>query len=244
MSKTTAKNGIVLINGYNFSTFATAYQAEHNMGLVDVTGFSDGGQNFIPGLPSAKLTIDMLWDSTATTGTHAILSPMGNGVVTIIPEGYALGNPSISMPFTQGNYSPKGEPAGAIQLGSLEFAGYGATFRGIENGWALAHGTITNTATGTGFIDPSAGAVTAVCGGTLHIWTPCAADTYVVVIEHSSSAGSGYAPLITFVADGSTRTVERQVIASGTINKYRRIVATRTGSAGNDFGFSVHFWHA
>jgi hypothetical protein len=243
MAKVAAKNGIVLINGYNFSTYATAYDGEHSFGMVDVTGFSEQGQNFIPGLPTGKFNLAMLWDTTATVGATAVLSALPTGNVTIMPEGYALGNASLSMPFIQGNYSPNGEPAGALQLGTLAFEGYGPTFRGIEYGWALAHATITATTTGTGVLDPTNAAVTAICGATLHIWTKCAADTYVVKVQHSTDNNT-WADLITFVANGSALTTERQVIASGTVNKYRRVLATRTGAAANPFGYSVHFWHA
>jgi hypothetical protein len=244
MSKTTARNGIILINGFNFSTYATAYDGEHLTGMIDVTGFSEGGQNFIPGLPTGKLNLAMLWDTTATTGVTAVLSAFPTGNVTVLPEGYALGNPSISMPFVQANFSPAGEPAGAIQLGTLAFEGYGSTFRGIENGWVLAHATIAATTTGTGFVDPAGAQVTAVCGATLHIWTACAADRYVVKVQHCATIGGAYADLVTFVADGSAITTERQVKASGAIEQYRRVLATRTGANANPFGYTVHFWHA
>ena len=243
MPKTTAKSGIILINGYNFSTFATAYDGVHNPGMIDVTGFGDGGQNFVPGLASGKLSVAMLWDTT-TPGSTSVMSAFPTGVVTILPEGYVLGNPSVSMPFMQGNYSPAGTPAGAIQLGTIAFEGSGPTFRGLENGWALAHATITSTTTGTGFTDPTGLAITAICGASLHIWTACAADTYVVKVQHSATLGGTYTDLITFTANGSAITSERQVIASSLIQPFRRVLATRAGAAANPFGFTVHFWHA
>jgi hypothetical protein len=243
MPKITAKNGIILINGYNFSTYALAYEGSHNTGMVDVTGFTDQGQNFIPGLPVAKLGIDMLWDSTATVGVNAIMSALPNGAVTILPEGWALGNPSVSMPFTSGNYSPKGEPAGALQIGKIDFEAFGGSNVGLENGWVLAHATITDTATGTGFVDPAGDHVHSICGATLHIWTKCAADTYVVKVQHCATINGAYTDLVTFTANGSALAVERQVIASGQIEQYRRVIATRTGAAANPFGYTVHFWH-
>jgi hypothetical protein len=243
MPKVSGKNSIILINGYNYSTYGTSYQANGTFGMIDVTGFTDGGQNFIPGLRTTRMDIDMLWDATATVGIHAVLGALPNGVVTILPEGWLLGNPSISMPFTLGNYSPAGEVAGALKAGTLAFEAYGGTNVGLENGWALAHATITDTTTGTGFVDPAGAHVHGVCGATLHIWTACAADTYVVKVQHCATIGGAYADLVTFVANGSAKTVERQVIATGQIEQYRRVIATRTGSAGNNFGYTVHFWH-
>jgi hypothetical protein len=243
MTKYSGKNAIVLINGYNFSTFASSFETMQDAGKIDVTGFTDGSQNFIPGLPSATINANLFWDSTANS-VHAALASPTTGNVTIMPLGYTLGNPTLSMPFMQGNYSPNGTPTGAVTVGTLAFESYGGTSRGVENGQALAHATITNTTTGTGFIDESGAAVTAVCSGTLHIWTPCAADTYAVTIEHSDSLATGYSTLITFTLNGSARASERIVVASGSVKPYRRVVATRTGAAGNQFGYSVHFAHA
>lgn len=241
MAKISAKNAVILINGYNFSTYFSAFNVEANANKLDVTGFGDGSQNFIPGLPSALITGDVFWDSAAAK-THLALSPRPTGYVTILPEGYALGNPSISLPFMQGNYNPKGAVNDSLRIGTLNFESYGSNV-GIENGVALAHATITATTTGTGFDDPTGAAVTATCSATLHIWDATATDTYVVKVQHSTLLGSGYADLITFTANGTSLTAERQAVASGTINRYRRVLATRTGSAGDSFGFSVHFQH-
>lgn len=241
MAKVSAKNTIILVNGYSLSTYFTAYEGESSAGKISVQGFTDGSENSIPGLPTAHLQGDVLWDKTANT-SFPLFRTLPTGHITLIPEGYVLGNNTISLPFMQGNYMVKGNPAGAIELGTINFESYGNNV-GIEQGWALHHGIITTTTTGTGFDDPSGGAVTATCSGTLHIWDATTTDTYVVKIQHSTTLGSGYSDLITFVANGTSVTSERIAVASGTINRYRRVLATRTGSAGDTFGFSVHFQH-
>lgn len=240
MSKVSAKNAIVLVNGYLFSPMASAFDVKSDAGKNEVTGFSDGTKNYIPGLESDVVTLNMYWDSAANS-VHAALASLPNGYVTLFPEGYSLGAQSYSLPSMLANYNPQGKPAGNLEVGTLSFESYGSNV-GLEKGWALAHGTISVTTTGTGFIDPTGAAVTAACGGTLHIWTPTSTDTYVVKIQHSSSLGSGYTDLVTFTSTGTTRTVERKTVASGVINQYRRVLATRTGT-GDNFGFSVHFWH-
>lgn len=243
MAKVSAKDGILLISGYNFSTYAMNYEVSDSVDVVDVTGLSDGSHNFIPGQRIASMNSNLLWDA-ASNSVHSALSALPNNKhVTLIPEGYVLGSSTLSMPFMQGNYNPSGSPSTAVSVGTIEFSSYGNN-DGIEHGWALAHGTITSTTTGTGFDDPSGGAVTAKCSGTLHVWTPTNTDTYVVKIQHSTTLGSGYSDLVTFTLDGTARSSERITVASGTVNRYRRVVATRTGSAGDSFGFSVHFWHA
>ena len=243
-NKLSAKNAIILINGYNFSTYFSSFDIENSVNPIDVTGFGDATQNKIPSILSGKISGSVFWDSAAAK-THLALKSRPTGHVTIIPEGYTLGNASISLPFMQGNYSPKGSPDSALEIGTLDFESYGGNSAnaGVETGVALAHGTITATTTGTGFDDPTAGAVTAACSGTLHIWTATSTDTYVVKIQHSTVLGSGYADLITFTANGTSITSERVAVASGTINRYRRILATRTGAGAQSFGFSVHFQH-
>ena len=194
-------------------------------------------------MPSMGMKVDMFWDSTANIGTATVMSASFiNGAATILPEGYDLGNRSMSMPFQAGNFSPQGKPDGAILLGSIDLFSYGANV-GLEDGFALQHGTITATTTGIGFDDPTSGPVTASCGGTLHIWSATTTDTYVIKIQHSTAISSGYADLITFSGTGTTLLAERQTVASGTVNRYRRILATRTGSAGDTLGFTVVFYH-
>lgn len=239
MTKYSAKNAIILIGGYNLSTYATAFETESNVNPIDVTGFTDASKNFIPGQLSGSIKADMLWSSTAGA-VHTALHDFTSRHVTILPLGYALGNHSISMPYVQANYGAKGDPSSAVQVGTLSFESYGDN-NGVEDGWVLAHGTITNTTTGTGY-QVSSAQVTSICAATLHIWTACAADTYVVKVQDCATVDGVYSDLITFTADGSAITSERQTLASGTIDKFVRVLATRTGSAGNSFGFSVHFW--
>ena len=244
MAKKSAKDAIILIKGYNFSTYATAFEVEQGVNPIDVTGFGDGCKNFIRGPLTATIRADMLWDSTAAKVHAALYNPAAvNGHVTIIPEGYTLGNPSISLPFTQGNYNPKGAVNDAVSVGTIQFVSYGASTEGVEWGNVLAHATITNTTTGTGY-QVNSGSVTSRAAATLHIWSACAADTYVVKVQHCATVDGSYADLITFTANGSAITSERQTAASGTINKFIRVLATRTGSAGNSFGYTVHYWQA
>lgn len=242
MSKISAKNGIILVNGYNFSTYFSSFDVENSVNPKDVTGFGDGSKNYIPTIKTGKISGDALWDADASK-THLVLKSLPTGHVTIIPEGYTLGAPSNSLPFMSNKYMPKGAPDDVLKIGKLEFESYGVN-AGVENGVILAHATITTTTTGTGVDDPSGAAVTAACSATLHIWDAVATDTYVIKVQHSTLLGSGYADLITFTLNGSTLTSERVAVASGTINRYRRVVATCTGSNGETLGYTVHFQHS
>lgn len=242
MTKYSAKDAIILIGGYNLSTYATAFETEANMNPVDTTGFTDGSKNFIPGLPSARITADMFWSSTSGA-THTALATLGSsGNVTILPRGYALGNESISMPYYQANYAPKGTPDSALSIGSIEFASRGNN-EGVEHGYVLAHASVSGaTTTGVGY-QVNAAPVTARCAGTLHVWTAPASETTVVKIQHCTTLNGVYADLITFTINGSALTSERVAVASGTINQFIRVLATKSG-ASQTLGYSVHYWQS
>ena len=244
MAKIIGKNAIILVGGYQLSSLFSSYETRGpSVKSVDVTGFTDGCENYLPGISTAEMTLNGYWDNAAGSLNDA-LKGLGTKNVSILPEGYILGAPSLSMSALQTTFNPGGNVGDAIQIGSIQFLQSGATIPGALSGWALQHGTITNTLTGTGYDDPSAGAVTAACAGVLHIWQACATDTYLVKIQHSTTLGSGYTDLITFTLNGSAIGSEAVTVASGTVNRYRRVIATRTGAAGNAFGFSVMFWHA
>jgi hypothetical protein len=242
MSKQSSKNGIILVGGYVLSPDLMSYAVDDTVNPVDVTGFGEP-QNFTPGLVASQISIGAYWNSDAGRINDALKTVEQSNIhATVIPAGYVLGNFSMSMPALHTMWQPQGSPDSAITAGTLTFSNRG-TKNAIEHGWILAHATITNTTTGTGVLDPTDGAVTAACAGVLHVWDICAADTYVVKIQHSADDNT-YADLVTFTLNGSALGSERVAVASGTINKYRRVVATRTGSAGQTFGYSVHFWHA
>jgi hypothetical protein len=241
MSKFSGKNAIILINGYNLSTYASAFDVKEDAGKIPVQGFTDECENYIPGLPSASINATLFWDSTANT-VHTALASRPNGHVTILPEGYALGNRTLSMPTIQGNYSPNGTPKGAIGVGNLVFESYGDN-KAIEHGYALAHASVTAaTTTGVGY-QVNAAPVTALCSGTLHVWTPPASETTVFKIQHCTTLGGVYADLVTFTIDGSARASERVTVASGTINQFIRVLATKSAAV-QTLGFSIHFWQS
>ncbi len=241
MAKVSSKNATILIGGYALSPYATSYEINPGLESLDVTGFTEGGINYIPDIANGEINLNMFWDSAANSA-NAALSALGTKAVTIIPETYAVGGDAFSMLATQTNWNPSGGASGPLVCDGVNFKGTGGSGAAVMAGQIIQHATITATTTGSNSRDWTEAAITAPCVGILHIWTPCAADTYVVTIEHSANGSSGWATLLTFTANGSARASELVAVASGTINQYRRVVATRNGSAANPFGFSVFFW--
>lgn len=241
MAKKSAKDAIILIGGYNLSTYATAYETEANVNPIDVTGFTDATKNFIPGLQSGKITADMLWSSTANT-VHAALHDMTSRHITILPEGYTLGNLSLSLPYVQGMYGAKGTPDSAISIGTINYESYGDN-EGVEHGYVLGHASVTAaTTTGVGF-QVNAAPVTAECAATLHVWAAPASETTSFKVQHCTTLGGVYADLITFTVDGSAITSERVAVASGTINQFIRVLVEKSAGV-QTLGFSIHYWQS
>lgn len=239
MAKVSARNAAILVGGYDLSTYCTAYTADLTQDMLEATGFGDGWKNYIPGERSGQISLDLLWDSAAGKSVTA-LKGLDSKLVTILPETYALGLPCISMHAQQAAFHPGGAHSEILKAGSIVFQGAG-TDAGPLDAVALQHGTITNTLTGTAF-QGLAVAEAHRSGGFLHIWQSCAADTYQVKIRHCATAGGTYADLITFTLNGSAVGSEHVTAASTTIQPWWRIEATRTGAAGNTFGFTVSFW--
>ena len=230
--KTSAKNASILINGNLFSTYVTSYETESSVEPIEATGFLDGSKNYVPGQQTAKVTCDMMWDA-ATDKVHDAMNALGTGIVTIVPELAAIGGNSISLPYMQANYNPKGETSSLITIGSIAFESSGSNF-GVEYGKVLYSGVINDTTTST--VVDNAAATTAKYAAVLHVYTPTIADTYAVVVEDSTDNNT-WTTLCTFTADGQTITAER---LTGTgVKRYRRVTATVTGTDGDDFGFVV-----
>jgi hypothetical protein len=141
----------------------------------------------------------------------------------------------------------RGSPKEDIKIGTIQFDNSGSG-TGLEYGEVLYSGTTTATYCSTGVLDVTNAAATATCGAVLHITTASTADTYAIKVQDSADSTNGvdgtWADLVTFTLNGSAIGAERVVVASGTVDKYRKIVATRTGAAGNTLGFTVIFWRA
>lgn len=236
MAKVTARNAIVVIGGYFLSTYATQYETSYGVEPIEVTGFTDGWRNYIPGLYQGQMSLSMLWDEAAGKSFDA-LQPLGQKCVTVLPEGFALGNPAICMHAEQESILPGAAPNGALSLGNIAFQTSGVDGGPIPAN-VMAHATITNTATSAAF-QGLASAGTYKVMGFLHIWTACAADTYAVKFQHCATSGGVYADLLTFTLNGSAIGSEHVLVASGTVQPYWKVVATRTGAAGNNFGYTA-----
>lgn len=131
MAKISAKGAVITVATTNLSTYITDYEIEWSQDLPEVTGFSDGWKNYIPGQAVVGLTFTVLWEKTASTGPLAkFMALMGTpGTVSIVPES---GGQTLSGTFLCDGIHPAGSASsGAISLGSVHLSASGtavATF--------------------------------------------------------------------------------------------------------------------
>ena len=98
-----------------------------------MTGFNEGGQNFVPGLPVDGVTLDLFYNSTATTGVTTVLRAIKAAgtacTMTIKPESTGLTLTFICFPDT---VPVTATPAGSLDMGSVHFSQMGS----VAGSWA------------------------------------------------------------------------------------------------------------
>lgn len=132
MAKTSAKGAIITVDNaagspQTISGDVASYEIQYAVDSVEVTGFGEGSHNFTPGQRVIGVTLDVMWNSLATTGAMTVLYPIigstSSKTLTIQPEGTGL---TLTGEYMLEGISPAGEPGGAIKLGSCKFNVMGA----------------------------------------------------------------------------------------------------------------------
>ena len=133
MAKFSAKGAVITIDNaagspQDVSTDVTSFEIQEDAGIIDVTGFSDGSKNFIPGLPVKGITFEFLYDTHTTSGATVILKGILNSstskTVSVTPETAGEG---FSGEFLLDALTHKGTPDGSLQHGTCHFSVMGAT---------------------------------------------------------------------------------------------------------------------
>ena len=136
--KLSAKGGAVSVDDSSgsarvISTAVQSYTIDYTVGTVDVTGLGEP-QNFVPDVVVNKVTMEVLWDTTATTGATTVLRGIVGSTtsktVSITPEAAGI---AFSGEFMCVGIHVAGQAQGsAISLGSVEFMPMGA----VAGSWA------------------------------------------------------------------------------------------------------------
>jgi hypothetical protein len=121
MSKISAKNATIVFAGNTLSKDCVSYTVTDQLDALDVTGFTDGARNFVPGLLTGNVTIDFLWNS-ATDGAFTILNPLVGtlgSTLFVWPESTSVKGWKVIC-FLQG-INPTATPGSELKLGTATF---------------------------------------------------------------------------------------------------------------------------
>ena len=133
MAKISAKGAAISVDDSGgtprvISSDVKSFEIEYAIDPLEVTGFGDGSKNFTPGQKVIGVTLDVFWNSAATTGAftvlRGILGQAASVTVSITPEAGGL---AFSGEFMCDGITPKGEVNGVIELGSVHFSVMGST---------------------------------------------------------------------------------------------------------------------
>lgn len=228
-----------LLNGMNLSgDIRTVNGFGVQFDQADGTGWSDGTRQWLAGYGTVKLDgLTALFNNNAAAngpvnaGSHTALASLGSSYASVfigIRSAPAIGNPTFSAVFEQGGYSTAGGGNDALMVEASFFGSGVLPLTTSVWGVALANGTELTTSTNNGSVDNGA-ATTGGYVAFLHIpqtSTSMASNNWTFRIEHSSN-DSTWSTLGTFALNGATATADR-LAASGTVNRYVRLVATRS----------------
>lgn len=133
MAKISAKNAVIAVDdsggtARTISSDVSSFEIEYKVDPLEVSGFGDGSHNYTPGLLATGITLEIFWNSAATTGALTVLKGIvgstSSKTVTITPE---VGGPVFSGEFMCDGITPGGSVDGVLSLGSVHFSVMGAT---------------------------------------------------------------------------------------------------------------------
>lgn len=221
----------ILLNQYDITGYFRSLGINAERSMYDTTVFGSTAKSSIPGLKSGTVSLEGLFESTATldapdTVFKDIESASTVPLVSVYPEGWALGNRVYLLQAHENNHTI-GAQVDALIMNSAEFTDND----GYDPGVSLHALTAETSLPFTGTAVDNLAATTNGGVGFLHT-TAIAGASPNAVIKIQHAAVSTYADLITFSAVTSLATgFQRVVVAQGTtVNRNLRATITEGGT--------------
>lgn len=133
MAKVSAKGAVITLDDSagtprTISTDVESYEIQYAVDEVEVTGMNEGSHNFIAGQNIIGVTLNLSWNSAATTGAwtvvRGIIGSTTSKTLTIQPEGTGL---TLTGEYMCAGVTVTGSPAADIKLGAVKFNVMGST---------------------------------------------------------------------------------------------------------------------
>lgn len=219
------KSGKVMVNTSHMSADIRQWNASSRRDIADTTALQDGGVKGLPGLFEGTIGIEGHFDSTAGR-LYAIAnaaSGTDNGLlVTIMPEGDAIGMPAIFAQCDIEDFEVESEVDKAVSI-KIEAAADTLVDMGVsQKVWTQqAPGTVNSASVDNLAATTNGGA------GILHVTAVSGGGNQVVKIQHSTD-DSAWADLITFTTVTAATQQRVEVAAGTTVNRYTRATSVCT----------------
>ena len=133
MAKISAKGAVIALDDSGgvvrtISTDVESYEIQYATDVIEVTGMNEGSHNFTPGQIIVGVTLNLYWNSAATTGAwtvvRGIIGSTSSKTITITPESGAV---ALGGEYMCDGVSITGSPASDIKLGAVHFSVMGGT---------------------------------------------------------------------------------------------------------------------
>jgi hypothetical protein len=229
---------LVLVDGYDLTADHNRINVEDARAMYAAVSFGDAVKKSIPGQRQMRLTHTGYMNAAAAQ-SHPVLKGVAiDGVVSVLVGQNAaptFGDPIYCLLTQQSRYRALPQINQVIPF-NADFAN-----RGNLGGWGVALAvptTFTNTTNGS---THNNGAATTSGGAAfLHLLQVAATDTYSIIVQGSTTGAFGgeETTIATFTLNASALDSERIAIA-GTVPRYTRWRAVRTGSAGDTVKIAV-----
>lgn len=133
MAKVSAKGAVIALDDSagtprTISGDVESYEIQYAVDEVEVTGMNEGSHNFIPGQLIVGVTLNLFYNSAATTGAwtvvRGIIGSTSAKTLSITPEAAAV---ALSGEFMCTGVQITGNPGSDIKLGAVKFSVMGST---------------------------------------------------------------------------------------------------------------------
>lgn len=231
------KNSRVLLDDFALSGYLRGFETTGEVELADSTVFGDEGHRYAPGLDNGSLSLDGLFDSTATAGAQDDVLDTARGaatasVVSVAPAGFALGNRVKSIEARESSYNHSSPVADVVSFASA-WQAEGPVDVGVSLHDLTA---VTSGANGSSVDNAASSADGAI--GVLHVTANTMNNSTVIKIQDSAD-NSVWADLITFTSVATTVTTAERASVAGAVDRYTRAAWTPAGTGSITFAAAI-----
>ncbi|MEO1643551.1 MAG: hypothetical protein AAFR67_00075 [Chloroflexota bacterium] len=230
----------VLVDGYDLTGDHNKIVVNDVRKMLATPVFGEAVEKYIPGQRQPKLEHNGYLNPAAGRSHPVLNGVLVDGVVSVLlgqNTAPAVGDPIYNLMTQQEQYASN-PMVGSDEGSVVPFAAMFSNRRGARAGWGVALAVPVDISDSTNGATVDNGAESTNGGAAfLHILTAPASDTYSIEVEGSSN-GSTWGNIATFTLDGSA--IGSDVLAlNGTLPRYLRYKATRSGSAGDTLRLAV-----